>query len=62
LADACASLSAQRRELAAQVVSLRQAMDVVRNSLDGIVSEGSPTREAIDLRELTDLGPRQRRF
>jgi chromosome segregation ATPase len=62
LAEACASRDAQRRQLAAQMASLRDAMDVVRESLDRIISEGRPGREAIDLRELTDLGQRQRRF
>jgi hypothetical protein len=62
LADACASREAKRRELAAQMVALRNAMDVVRDSLNRIITEGGPAREAIDLRELTDLGQRQRRF
>jgi DNA repair exonuclease SbcCD ATPase subunit len=65
LADACASRDQMvkvREELTAQLVSLRDAMDVIRDSLNRFISEGGPAREAIDLRELTDLGQRQRRI
>jgi hypothetical protein len=65
LADACASrdrILKVRQELAAELVSLRNAMDAIRDSLNRFIAEGGPAREAIDLRELTDLGQRQRRI
>jgi DNA repair exonuclease SbcCD ATPase subunit len=63
LGEACAARDAQvavRQELGPEMVALRKAMDVVRESLNRFLNNGGPAREAIDLRELADHGQRQR--